>query len=416
MFAGSRVTGSNTRCTGPSDASARTATSPEPYGQAEVRSDDEVDNNDVFGVLFLVTGWLGLAVRSAEPVEEEPDYPHGDFSGDCSTCHSPEGWTPVDIGEDFDHTEVSGFALRYSHAQTRCSACHATLDFSATDPSCASCHADVHRAELGADCGRCHSTRSFIDPTTMTNAHLATRFPLRGTHRTLDCEDCHTPGGAGGLQWVNTPSDCLACHQDAYQATTNPDHVAGGFPETCEQCHSSTMWRPAGFNHQTIPAGAACVDCHLANCQATTNPDHLANNFPDTCDQCHTTTAWIPASFNHNAIPPGTRCVDCHLAEYQASTNPDHLANNFPDTCDQCHTTNAWIPGELQPQRDPTGNPVRRLSPGELPGDDRSGSPGGGVPHDMRTVSRDERLATGQRRRRKPRRAVLPDLLRQARR
>jgi len=320
-------------------------------------------------VLFLATGWIGLAVQPSETAPEEPDYPHGDFSGECSMCHSPDGWTPAVISSDFDHTEVSDFALLHSHTQTKCSACHATLDFSATDPACSSCHVDIHRAELGMDCERCHTSRSFIDPSTMARAHLATRFPLRGTHRTADCEDCHRPGGAGASQWVNTSADCLSCHRDAYLATTNPDHVAGSFPETCEQCHSANGWRPAGFNHNTIPAGAVCVDCHQANYQATIDPDHSSAGYPTTCELCHSTNGWRPVvsdGGNHDALffpiysgkhrgkwaicstchtTPNNfsqfSCFGCHPHSDQAKTDADHQGETGyvydSQACLSCH-------------------------------------------------------------------------------
>ena len=97
----------------------------------------------------------------------------------------------------------------------------------------------------------------------MIRAHVATRFPLRGTHRAIDCEDCHSAAGPGSLQYVKTPVDCVACHLDSYLSTIDPDHQAEGFPQTCESCHSTQAWLPAGFNHALLAPGAVCASCHL---------------------------------------------------------------------------------------------------------------------------------------------------------
>ena len=59
--------------------------------------------------------------------------------------------------------------------------------FNEVDPACVSCHQDVHQGELGTDCGRCHTERSFIEGAQMQRVHQLTRFPLRGTHASLDC-------------------------------------------------------------------------------------------------------------------------------------------------------------------------------------------------------------------------------------
>ena len=272
--------------------------------------------------------------------QEPPDYPHGNFDGDCSQCHIAGSWSPAVVGDGFNHAKISGFALQHSHSRADCTACHASLDFSATDPDCATCHADIHRNELGADCSRCHSTRNFIDPSKMANSHLATRFPLRGTHRTVDCEECHSPGGAGNLQWVNTAVDCESCHLDNYLATTNPEHVAGNFPRVCEQCHSATHWIPAGFNHSTFSQGMQCSECHLENYQATVNPDHQLLGFSQSCEVCHGTRSWIPATadgFNHDGLffpiysgkhkGKWSVCADCH-------TTPSNFSQF---SCIDCH-------------------------------------------------------------------------------
>jgi len=32
-----------------------------------------------------------------------------------------------------------------------------------------------------------------------------------------------------------------------------------------------------------------------------TNPNHVQSGFPTTCQQCHTTSSWLTATFDHNS-------------------------------------------------------------------------------------------------------------------
>jgi hypothetical protein len=173
-----------------------------------------------------------------------------------------------------------------------------------------------------------------------------------------------------------------------YQQTTNPNHIAVGFPTDCSLCHSTTNWLGAKFDHSTTgwaltgahttlncsschgavmltAANTACVSCHLKNYNATANPNHVTAGFPQQCEVCHSTTAWQPATFNHSqtAFPltgahtsvacaschingkyagTPTDCYSCHKSEYQTVTNPNHVAAGFPTTCQTCHTTTTW--------------------------------------------------------------------------
>ena len=91
------------------------------------------------------------------------------------------------------------------------------------------------------------------------------------------------PARDGGVRLVpqerglrGTPRTCVGCHLAKYQATTNPNHQAAGFPTTCETCHraTDTSWDQGTFNHTWFPittgkhAGNPCSACH-------TNADEL---------------------------------------------------------------------------------------------------------------------------------------------
>lgn len=326
-------------------------------------------------VILLLVG-SGLAIA-----EEEPDYPHGDFEEDCSLCHGPEGWRPARISDEFDHRKLAGFALSGAHRTADCRGCHVTLEFRALDRECVSCHQDVHLGELSPDCERCHTTRNFIERNDQVRSHVTTRFPLRGAHVAADCDQCHPLQPPGALRYVNTPTDCYACHRVDYDATTDPNHPSSGFSTDCEQCHTVTAWELARFDHSAVGfqltgqhrnlrcedchigndftnTPADCVGCHLDDYQGTTNPDHTAAGYSTECQLCHSTTAWRPAQLNHNFPLTGNHnrdCQECHttgnLNEFsclglchehpQSEMDPKHSGKpgysyDFP-LCVSCH-------------------------------------------------------------------------------
>jgi hypothetical protein len=181
---------------------------------------------------------------------------------------------------------------------------------------------------------------------------------------------------------------CVGCHLDDYQKTTNPNHTTAGFPQDCSACHSTAQWPGAKFDHSqtNFPlTGAhasqqcaachvggnysglstACISCHQSDYNGTTNPNHASAGFPQQCNVCHTTTAWKPASFNHNTTGfpltgrhtsvqcalchiggryAGTPkdCYSCHKTQYDTVANPNHRAAGFPTTCGTCHTTTSF--------------------------------------------------------------------------
>jgi hypothetical protein len=241
--------------------------------------------------------------------------PHGELTTPCEVCHSPTGWRPAHVGREFDHAKAAGFSLLGAHKTTACRNCHATLDFRGTSRDCASCHADPHRGEVGTDCSRCHTSRSFLDRGMMTRAHQLTRFPLTGTHVTVDCEACHARASQGRLRFVAVSTECSTCHLADYQAARDPDHAAGGFSTECAQCHAPITWLRTNFDHAST--GFALTGMHLRI--------H--------CSQCHGTGSY-------QALP--SACVSCHQTDYDNTTNPNHQTAAFPTDCALCHSTLDW--------------------------------------------------------------------------
>ncbi len=334
--------------------------------------------------------WLPFALLLVTPAltaQQRTSSPHGTLSVPCTTCHRAEGWTPVRINRSFDHGKL-GFPLQAAHSTASCRACHQTLDFKGTPSTCASCHTDVHRGELGADCSTCHTSRSFLDRGTMIKAHQTTRFPLEGSHLAVDCTTCHTPTGQGRQQFVSRGTECVTCHEQNFVAAKNPDHIAGGMPRDCVNCHSSTTWTRGRFNHDAsgFPLTGAhrataclqchvgsrykgtpnqCAMCHQANYDQTTTPKHSTAGFGTDCATCHATSSWTTA-FDHSkgqfpltgahraascsqchadGVYAGkpTTCVSCHQTDYNTTSDPKHTLPSYPTTCLSCHTTTTWI-------------------------------------------------------------------------
>ena len=316
---------------------------------------------------------------------EAVDHETAGYSTQCESCHRFDSWQ-----SGFDHAQT-GFALVGAHSSLDCAQCHVGGKFAGTPADCAGCHlqdynrtTDPNHLQSGfpKDCSMCHSTLSWE---AATFNHGTTDFPLSGAHATQQCEACHKNGQYAGL-----PTACDSCHLEDFNGTTNPNHVASGFPRNCATCHNSTAWTPALFDHNSTQfplTGAhtgrqcndchksgqyaglptACNSCHLEDFSQTTSPNHVTSGFPQDCSVCHSTAAWTPALFDHGKTEfpltgahrplqcpachssgqyaglPAT-CVSCHLARYNATVNPNHVTSGFPQECAVCHNTTAWSP------------------------------------------------------------------------
>jgi hypothetical protein len=335
------------------------------------------------------------------------------FPTTCDSCHkfSDATW----LLATFSHTT---FPLVGVHATTACATCHnppyapSANNYTTVPTSCSGCHVrdvtgattPVNHAGLPTTCDSCHKN---TDTTWMlaTAFNHATYFALAGAHATAPCAQCHNPPYAPSANnFVTVPTaPCSACHQNDYNNATTPvNHIAQGFPTTCDSCHkfSDATWLLATFSHTTFPlvgphATAPCAQCHnppyapSANnytavptscygCHvrdfngATTPVKHTG--FATTCDTCHrnTDTTWSQKSaFNHSAYFPlagahltapcaqchvgnnyltvaTSPCSVCHMNDYTTAKSPvDHVAAGFPTTCDTCHkfSDTSWLQG-----------------------------------------------------------------------
>ncbi len=313
-----------------------------------------------------------------------PNHVQSAMSEDCSLCHQVAAFQWTGVG--FNHTV---FPLVQGHSTVKCSDCHTEGSFTNTSTDCYSCHQqdflatknpDHNLSKIQTACQDCHTLSPGWKPTIFDHSS----FPLKLGHSTLTCIDCHTGGN-----YISTTKDCYSCHQQNYISSTSPNHIAAGFPKTCETCHTENPgWKPTTFTHTTFPlklghSTPACVDCHKGgnygstspacfSCHqqdysSTTNPNHTSSGFSNACATCHTLDpGWKPAAFNHSSFPltlghAGQSCIDCHTGgnytststacyschqqNYTATTNPNHIAAGFSTTCATCHTVNpGWKP------------------------------------------------------------------------
>ena len=331
-----------------------------------------------------------------------PNHITQNYPQDCLQCHTTATW----LNATFDHNKTT-FPLTGFHATSvACATCH-TDNYAGTLPTnCYGCHAkDFNNtanipgapnhvtANFPQDCAGCHTTTNWLGA---TFNHNTTTFPLTGFHATsVACATCHIDNYNGTL-----PTNCYGCHTKDYNNTAIlpgvPNHVTASFPQDCTQCHTTTNWLNASFDHNktTFPltgfhaTSVPCATCHTDNYAGTlpTNcygchakdynktatipgvPNHLSLGYPQDCLSCHTTVTWLNAAFDHNKTPfpltgkhadpsvtcaqchvggrfagTPTDCYSCHTQAYQGTTNPNHAAAGFPTTCQTCHTTTNWL-------------------------------------------------------------------------
>jgi hypothetical protein len=326
------------------------------------------------------------------------DAHRGELGARCESCHTPVSWS--NQREMIRAHNRTLFPLLSVHARLDCEACHLgqkPYEYKTTPADCGECHRETYnrttqpshvQAGFSRRCQDCH-------PVTSQTWHEAkfshpATFPLSGGHGGLTCARCHRGGS-----WAGLSQQCDSCHHQDYLRVTNPPH--GGFPTTCETCHSVNAWRPAKFDHASTGypltgahqkaecarchvggryAGTSrqCVACHRDAYDRTSNPNHAAGGFPTTCESCHSTQAWRPANFDHNAsrfplsgaharvdcsrchtggryAGTPTDCYSCHRGAYDGTSNPNHAASGFPTRCQDCHNTSAWRPATFDHDR-----------------------------------------------------------------
>jgi Cytochrome c7 and related cytochrome c len=200
--------------------------------------------------------------------------------------------------------------------------------------------------------------------------HLKTGFPLTGAHTRVECETCH----AGGL-FKGTATDCAGCHSPGRRVVA-PAKSLNHMPTNaaCNICHTNTVtFIGARFNHMGVQP-KACATCHNGRVATGKITGHIQTTH--SCDSCHRTSAWIPAGFdhapplatcaschsipaNHVPVPAGVSCDSCHKSGFATFLGAvyDHVGSGvLPGTCATCHITGQYGAKRKTANHIPTGN------------------------------------------------------------
>jgi hypothetical protein len=324
---------------------------------------------------------------------QDPAHASSGYPLNCMRCHDSFSWNT-----SWTHART-GFPLEGEHEDLNCSQCHVNQNFSDTPESCSSCHLSAYEssqapphndAGFGLECARCHSASGWRPSSWLHE--IDAQYPLLGGHDGVSCTDCHQ-----SAPYSAQSSACYACHQADYEASTDPNHIEGNIPTSCEVCHTSLNWETEEIDHSItqFPLEGAhvevecetchaesydleftCDACHQGDYDATVEgrgPDHGYYEFSISCEECHTQSVWVPSFFDHDpslttyeltgkhlellpedceschvdAIWADTpiECQNCHQSDYQESSEPDHQAVGFPENlCESCHTPEGWDP------------------------------------------------------------------------
>ncbi|MBI5352888.1 MAG: hypothetical protein HZB50_09650 [Chloroflexi bacterium] len=281
------------------------------------------------------------------------DKHNGQFGTDCGSCHKPTKWSDV----TFDHG-VTAFPLIGRHTNVSCVSCHKNGVYKGTPKDCYSCHApkDKHNGQFGTNCGQCHTPTGWSD---VTFNHNQTAFPLIGKHTNVSCASCHKNGVYAG-----TPKDCYSCHasKDHHNGQFGTDcgqcHTPTGWGNVTFN-HNQTAFALTGAH-----VNASCNQCHVNGVFAGTpkdcyschaSKDAHGGSYGTNCGQCHSTSAWKPANFNHTfplkhggdgtvacatCHPNSTSsytCYGCHEHDPAKMAEKHKEVSNFSENCAQCH-------------------------------------------------------------------------------
>lgn len=139
----------------------------------------------------------------------DPDHVMLGFSTDCQDCHGTSTWS----GARFSHTGIT----------SNCVDCHLADYQATTNPN----HVD---SGFGTRCEECH--RSTTNWNSANFDH--DQFPLRGSHRSLNCTDCHLNPA------TYSSFSCTHCHEHNQSDMARKHREVGSYTWSsprCYECH-----------------------------------------------------------------------------------------------------------------------------------------------------------------------------------
>ena len=231
------------------------------------------------------------------------------------------GAPPITV--PFDHL-TTGFELDGVHRDLPCESCHLNAIFKGTP----------------RNCGVCHITGSTFNATPKTATHILS---------TNNCAACHdTTSFRPSVHFTHAEvmGSCVSCHNGTIAQGKDPK-IHPQTNDACEACHTVMSWNPPKtVDHTQIPLSVQgfCIICHNGVQAAGKNPGHVATTLE--CGDCHLTTTWLGANFDHTGIRTG--CASCHNGTKAVGKQGNHMPTT--NLCESCHTTGigtkspAWAP------------------------------------------------------------------------
>ncbi|MFA5417329.1 MAG: cytochrome C, partial [Bacteroidales bacterium] len=324
---------------------------------------------------------------------------HDDFhqktlSDKCSNCHDFEKFRPA---PKFDHNKAR-FVLKGKHQDVACVKCHKLDTVNGVKrqqftgmkfDNCTSCHVDVHKNKFGQQCIKCHTETSFTVVVGMDKFnHDKTRFPLKGKHKIVQCNECHKTKITDPIKHDR----CLDCHKDYH----DKQFVKNKVSPDCKECHTVDSFKDAvftieqhnksEFQLQGAHMATPCFACHLKDnkwtfrkigkvcndCHEDIHKDYIdIKYYPGKdCRACHSVESWNQIKFDHQATKfelsgaherqtcrichfkgstdearkqefkgLSTKCSQCHQDQHAGQFEQDGLTD-----CNKCHNNEKWKP------------------------------------------------------------------------
>ena len=280
----------------------------------------------------------------------------------------------------------------HARYEKQCAKCHEKLSGTSQRNLCLDCHDKVagdiskrqgyhgrFKSARGSDCKTCHLEHLGRDADIVrlnprVFQHQFTDFPLKGAHRTLQCQLCHEQN----KKHRDTDRQCYQCHEK------NPHN--GRLGKKCDQCHSQNLWTELDFDHDKTKFKLAgrhqkisCNSCHINNrykdtptrCFSCHSVDdvHSGKNGRK-CASCHDTRSWKNLKFDHNRQTKfkllgrhrDVSCDSCHPKNpykvkvkkdcFSCHQKDDQHKGQYGEKCQSCHGFDKWSKVRFDHRRD----------------------------------------------------------------
>ena len=103
---------------------------------------------------------------------------------------------------------------------------------------------------LLSGCDVAYINHELGDPA-VSHGNEGNTFDLLGVHSQTPCYACHATGTFEPLFEPLGATDCITCHQSNYDG----EHSGSGYPTTCSDCHTPTLWSDGSLDHTTVSGG-----------------------------------------------------------------------------------------------------------------------------------------------------------------